>query len=126
MLNKILERVLQTREARSLLAEAVPVVLQTWAGGSGWRRIVSKVAAGTLKKGFSGPSANGEDAIEKLFEDPAFLDALVELMTELFAGIEDMLMTGAQTLERMPPDDKKKIAADKNLTFHARQNRRHR
>ena len=113
LLNKILERLLQTREARLLLAEAVPVVLKTWAGGSGWRRFVSKIAAGTLKKGFSRPSENGEGAIETLFEDPDFLDALVELMTDLFAGIEDMLIIGVQTLECMPSDDKKKIAAEK-------------
>lgn len=62
LLNKILERALQTREARSLLAGAVPVVLKTWAGESGWRRIASKMAAGTLKKGFSGSSGSGEEA----------------------------------------------------------------
>lgn len=113
LLNKILERVLKTREARSLLVEAVPVVLKIWVGGSGWRRLVSKVAAGTLKKGFSGASGSGEEAIKKLFEDPDFLDALVELITGLLTGIEDVLITGAQTLERMPSDDKKKIATEK-------------
>jgi hypothetical protein len=113
LLNKILERALQTREARSLLAGAVPVVLKIWAGESGWRRIVSKVAAGTLKKGFSGSFGSGEEALEKLFEDPDFLDSLGELMTGLFTGIEDALITGAQTLERLPPDDKKKFATEK-------------
>lgn len=110
LLKKILESVLKTREARSLLAEAIPVVLKIWAGESGWKRIVSKAAAGTLKKDFSGPSGNEEEAIEKLFEDPDFLDSLVEVMTEFFATIEDVLTTGVQTLERMHPDDKKKTA----------------
>ncbi len=113
LLNKILERVLKTREARSLLAEVVPVVLKIWEGGSNWRRIVSKVAAGTLKKGFVGSSESGEEPIEKLFEDPDFLDALVELITGLFTGVEDVLITGAQTLAQMPPDDKKKIVTEK-------------
>jgi hypothetical protein len=111
--NKLLERVLQTREARSLMADAVPLVLKTWAGESGWRRIGSKVVAGTLKKGFSGASGNGEEALEKLFEDPDFLESLVELMTGLFTGIEGVLITGAQTLEHMPPIDKKKLATEK-------------
>ncbi len=113
LLNKTLERVLKTREARLLLVEAIPVVLKIWAGGSGWRRLVSKVAAGTLNKGFSGASENGNEAIEKLFKDPDFLDALLELITGVFTGIEGVLITGAQTLERMPPDDKKKIATEK-------------
>lgn len=113
LLNKILERVLKTPEARSLLAEVIPVVLKTWEGGSSWRRIVSKVAAGTLKKGFVGSSGSGEESIETLFEDPDFLDALVELMTGLFTGIEDLLIAGAQTLEQMSPDDKKKIVTEK-------------
>jgi hypothetical protein len=113
LLNKILEKVLQTRETRELLNEAVLVVLKIWAGGSGWRRIASKVAAGTLKKGFSGPYENGEGTIETLFEDPDFLDSLVELITRFFTGIEDVLITGTQTLERMSPDDKKKIATEK-------------
>lgn len=71
------------------------------------------MAAGTLKKGFSGSSGSGEEALEKLFEDPDFLDSLGELMTGLFTGIEDVLITGAQTLERLPPDDKKKFATEK-------------
>lgn len=113
LLNKLLERALQTREVRSLLADAVPVVLRAWAGESSWRRIASKVAAGTLKKGFSGASGSAEEAFEKLFEDPDFLDSLVELMMGLFTGIEDTLIIGAQTLERMPSNDKKKIATEK-------------
>ena len=115
LLNKILGRILQTREARLLLAEAVPVVLQTLAGRSGWRRIVSKVAGSSLKRGLSGAPGSGKDTIEKLFEDPDFLDALVELITGLFTGIENALITGAQTLERMPTDDNKKIATENIL-----------
>lgn len=45
LLKKILESVLKTREALSLLAEAIPVVLKICAGESGWNRIVSKAAA---------------------------------------------------------------------------------
>jgi hypothetical protein len=110
LLRKILERLLKTREARLVMAEAVPVMMNIWAGESGWRRIVSKLAADTVIKGFSKVPESGEEEIEKLFEDPDFLDAVVELLTGLFTGIDDVLITGAQTLERMSPDEKNQIA----------------
>jgi hypothetical protein len=113
VLAEILERVLQTREARLLLAQAVPTLLKAWAGESGWRAIASKMAAGFLRKGFSRPFRNGERTIEKLFEDPVFLDRLAELTTAVFIGIEDRLICGAKTLERMPPADKKKFVTEK-------------
>lgn len=113
LLNKVLERVLQTREARLLLAEAVPVVLKAWSGENAWRGVVSRVAAGTLKKGFSEPSKNGEGNIERLFEDSDFLDSLFEVITRLFTGIEDVLITGTQTLEHLPPDEKKRFTTKK-------------
>ena len=116
-LNEILARVVQTREARSLLADTVPIVLKAWAGDSAWRKMVSKAATDSLKKGFSAHTGSRDETIQTLFEDPAFITQVAEFMTGLLAGIEDALSTGTTTLERMPSDEKKKLATQNLLSL---------
>jgi hypothetical protein len=107
----ILEKILQTREGRSLIADTIPVVLKAWAGNSGWRNAASKMAAGTLKNGFGEIPPDGHNAIEALFQDPVFLELLFETLSALSNSTADVLAVGVQTLERMPLEDKKKMAS---------------
>ena len=110
-MKRLLEKILGTREGRSLIAETIPIVLQSWAGNSPWRKIMSKMAAGTLKKGFGETSPKDQKTIEAIFQDPVFIDSVAESITGLFNSIENILAMGVQTLESMPLDDKKKITA---------------
>lgn len=112
LLKEILGDILQTPEARKLMAGMTPVVLKAWAGESAWRKIISKTAGRTVSRGFAGTRAKGDGTVEALFEDPAFLHTLVEWVTTLCCGIANILDTGVRAITGMPPEDQTKFAAE--------------
>ena len=112
-LNVILRDVLQTREVRQLLITVVPEFLNVWAEKSWWKKPLSKMAGSVIGKQLSQPDdVLGNDEIVALFENEQFIKNVAEQLPGIINSAVDALAAGADSIERMSPEDKKQLFED--------------
>ncbi|ACL06569.1 conserved hypothetical protein [Desulfatibacillum aliphaticivorans] len=109
-MEKLAEKLLQTKEFKDMTGALMPEILKAWAGDSAVRKIISRQIAKTMEKGFLAKA--GEDAPQvKLFEDMEFSEILMSKVPALVnTGIKG---TGglSKALDSLPDEKKQAYMA---------------
>ncbi|MBI9077308.1 MAG: hypothetical protein JEZ02_18010 [Desulfatibacillum sp.] len=104
-MEKLVEKLLQTKEFKDMTGMLMPEVLKAWAGDSGLRKIISKQIAKTLGKSLLS-KVNGDTPPVNIWED-------LELAGLLMAKVPALLNTGikgtggiSKALDNLPDEQK--------------------
>ncbi|MBA2880219.1 hypothetical protein HNR65_000526 [Desulfosalsimonas propionicica] len=105
----LLSEILRTREVRTIIADAVPEVLNLWAGDRFTRKHIAKALARNIQKGLARP---GDDQKRKelaeLFSDPRHLDTLTDMLPGVLDTAGQIAAKTGETLAELPPDQREK------------------
>ncbi len=104
----LLTELMNTREIRTIIANAVPEVLNAWAGNNFAKKITTRAIGKNIKNGLSRPEdILGQSDLAKLFRNPdriqnmadqlpKILDVLFDLADEIGKGLESLPLTEKQ------------------------------
>lgn len=106
-LTMLLSEIIQTREIRTIIAHAVPEVLNAWAGDNFAKKITTRAIGKNIKTGLSRPEdilAEGE--LAKLFRNPDRIQNIAEQLPKILDVVFDLANQVGQGLESLPPAEK--------------------
>lgn len=108
--NTAIDKILQTREARKIIADILSTFLNASAGDSRIKKIIMKVMGSYINKFFYRPEDIFDpEELKFLFEDEQFIKNITQPMPELINDFFDAVITMTSTIERLPSDEKKEI-----------------
>jgi len=109
----LISEIVKTREARTTISSTVIEILNTWAGNNIAKRTVSGAIGKNIQKGLSRPEdILTEDEISKLFRNSDQIVNLTNQLPKILDTIFNMATVAGESLEKLPPEDRKKIIAD--------------
>ncbi len=109
MKKEILKRLLETKEFRSVAAEAAPALLDLWAGNRAVRGILSRAAAGRIKKGLLAGYAQG---LSDLFSDPDIVRELLKEAAPILPGLAKKVSEVFSALEKLTPQAQAEVISE--------------
>ncbi|MFH0998320.1 MAG: hypothetical protein V1844_22880 [Pseudomonadota bacterium] len=112
-MNALVRDVLQTRELRQLLIAIVTEFLNIWAGSSGWKKTLSRLAGSMVSHPLSCPEeVPGKNEIAALFENEAFIKNVNKQLPDIINGLLDALCAGTRKIVSFSNEDKIKLFED--------------
>jgi hypothetical protein len=108
----LFEKILHTREARSLLADFLPELLCVYAGGSRHRQFLARRFGSHLGRGLLQAGRREYPPFSQLFEDRGFLKDFTALFLALEDGFFEALDRAAATFESLPSGEKAEQAEE--------------
>jgi hypothetical protein len=107
----LIREMMRTREARDLIASALPGLLEEWAGRSMFRRFIAGMAVKTIAGGLKEQPPGGERSMAEVLEDPSNARRIAEMLPGAFNRAMGSAASLAQGIERLSPEDKARLAS---------------
>ena len=105
----LLSEILSTREVRTAIADAVPEVVNLWAGDRFTRKHIGKALARNIQKGLARPGDDQQrKELAELFSDPRHLDTLADMLPGVLDTAGEIAAKSGQSLAALPPDQREK------------------
>jgi hypothetical protein len=106
----LFSEIIQTREIRSMIAQAVPEVLNAWAGNNFAKKMTTRVIGKNLKNGLSRPEDSlGNSELAQLFLKPENIQSLADEIPGVLDKFFDLLNKVGEGVECLPLNEKEKV-----------------
>jgi hypothetical protein len=106
----LLSEIIKTREIRSIIANAIPEVLNAWAGDNFAKKITTRAIGKNVKNGLSRPEdILGQSELPKLFRQPDRIQNIAEQLPKILDSFFDLANEVGEGLEELPSKEKQKI-----------------
>lgn len=100
----LIAELLNTREGRHFISEAVPEIIALWSGDKRLRKLAARPAARSIKKSFS-PQAPGAGSLQELMIDRDFLSRLKKALLSGKASGSALTADLLEALGTLPPEE---------------------
>jgi hypothetical protein len=106
----LLSELIQTREIRTIIGNAVPEVLNAWAGDNFAKKITTRAIGKNIKNGLSRPEdVLGQGELAKLFRNPDVIQNMADQLPKILDVLFDLTDEIGKGLESLPSTEKQKV-----------------
>ncbi len=106
-LSRVAVELIKTREFREVIGGLVPEIVNIWADGNFFKKLMAGPVGKSVKKGFAGEKALGaSNHLSDIFQDHEFRTSLCELIPEILNGLLDSVHSFLVNIENLSPEEK--------------------
>lgn len=107
---RLLSEIINTREIRTIIAKAIPEVLNAWAGDHFTKKIATRAIGKNIKSGLSRPEdILGQNELAEWFGHPDRIHDIAELLPGILDIFSDIANEFGKGVESLPSLEKQKV-----------------
>jgi len=107
---RLLSEIINTKEVRTIIANAVPEILNAWAGKNAVKKTASRVIGNNIQNAFLGSEdISGYPQLTDLFHKPDHIHTLAESFSTTITLFFDLADRMGEGLDNLPLEEKKDV-----------------
>ena len=108
----VIAGILKTRETRSLVADVVPEIVETWAGDNRLKKKIAAQIQGFVRKKMNGADLGSGPTLTELMNDVSFTSSAARFLPTAMTVIVDSLNALTAHLETAPDQEKERFLSE--------------
>ncbi len=111
-LSAVIASILKTRETRSLVADIVPEIVETWAGDSRLKKKIAAQIQGFVRKKMNGADLGTGPTLMELMSDASFTSSATRFLPTAMTVLVDSLNALTAHFETAPDQEKERFLSE--------------
>lgn len=111
-LSAVIASILKTRETRSLLADVVPEIVESWAGDNRLKKKIAAQIQGIVRKKMNGSDLGAGPTLTELMNDASFTTSAARVLPTAMTVLVDSLNALTAHLETAPDHEKERFLSE--------------
>lgn len=111
-LSAVIASILKTRETRSLVADVVPEIVETWAGDNRLKKKIAARIQGFVRKKMNGDDMGAGPTLTELMSDATFTSSAARFLPTAMTVLVDSLNALTAHLETAPNQEKERFLSE--------------